>query len=451
MSLIVLAPLGVESRTRAAWLADAIGVPLIDLGALVRTAAATQTPLGLQVQATLDAGALVSDDLVLGLLEQRLGVPDAQVGFLLDNYPRDIVQAQALDTLLTRLQQPVDAAVQLEDEGSLHQRLAGDDDGIMRARFDEQQIRHEAVAEHYRAQGKLIAFAELSAKLSLHDHVGTLAWSPDARTLAISAVEGGFPGVRAISACDGSLQWAYARDNQHIYELRWSPDGRWLAVVGFDLLVLDGTSGELHFRLHPLDRSEEVDDVVWSPSARWLLLRTLSQRGDPGTFRVCAATDGEIVATGSIADDDYLGWTDGCDELFSDGIDRLATRSTCITPRFRRSLTYTPDGAHAAAEGEQHVLWIERPTGVQRIDGHPRTITALVLTPHGDVATGCRDGAVRLVLAGTDQLHRLWQMPPGERVEALAWTDDGMWLAVKSNTRVRLISTVLSSCIPSGQ
>lgn len=213
-------------------------------------------------------------------------------------------------------------------------------------------------------------------------------------------------------------------------------------MVRFDLLVLDATSGEVHLQLHPQAYSEDLDDVVWSPSGRWLLLRSrsLPPRGHRGVFRVCAATDGETVATGPIADDDYLGRTAGGDELFCDGTDRLATRPTAISRRFRHLLAYTRDGAHAAAEGEQHVLWIERPTGVQRIDGHPRTITALVLTPRGDVATGCRDGAIRLVRAGTEQLQRLWQMPPDERVDALAWTDDGTWLAVRSNTRVYLVA-----------
>ena len=117
---------------------------------------------------------------------------------------------------------------------------------------------------------------------------------------------------------------------------------------------------------------------------------------------MCAAADGGTVATGPIgADDDYLGWTTAGSEPFCDGADRLATRPTAISPRFRRSLIYTGDGAHAAAEGEQHVPWVERPTGVLRIDGHPRTLTALVLTSRGDVATGCRDGAIRLVRAGS--------------------------------------------------
>ncbi len=272
-----------------------------------------------------------------------------------------------------------------------------------------------------------------------YDGVHELAWSPDAQVLAMCAEEGAFPGVRAISAHDGSPRWSYMPGKQYFDELRWSPDGRWIAAASLELIVLDAASGERHLRLSPFDLDQEVDEVAWSPSSRWLLLRGRSRRGDLEVFRVCAAADGEVAVVGSIGRDDYLGWTDDCDELFRDGADRLATRPTRITPRFRRSLAYTRDGAHAAAEGEAHVLWIERPGGVQRIDGHPRTITALVLTPRGDVATGCRDGGVRLVRAGTDVLHRHWQSAPGERVDSLAWAGDGAWLAVKSSTRVHLV------------
>jgi len=183
-------------------------------------------------------------------------------------------------------------------------------------------------------------------------------------------------------------------------------------------------------------RVQEVDEVVWSPSSRWQLLRSRSGRRDLAAFRVCSAANGATVVIGSIGDEDYLGWIDGGDRLFSDGEDRLGARPTGISPRFRCSLAYTSDGAHAAAEGEKHVLWVERPEGVLRIDGHPRTITALALTARGDVATACRDGGVRLVRAGTDRLHPRWQLPPGEQADSLAWSEDGAWLAVKSRTRV---------------
>lgn len=276
--------------------------------------------------------------------------------------------------------------------------------------------------------------------LGAHHGVHELAWSPDARALAIGAEEGGFPGVRVISADDGAPIWTYVNALEAFDELRWSPDGRRIAALSSDLSVLDARSGELQLRLRP-GGGEAISEVVWSPSSRWLLLRGRSYRRDqPGAFRVCAAADGATVVSGPIADDDYLGWSAAHNEVFGDGADRLATRSTGISPRFRRSLVYTPDGVHAAAEGEQHVLWIEGPGGVLGIDGHPRTITALVLTPRGEVATGCRDGAVRRVHAGGEALQQCWRGAPGERVEQLAWASDGASLAVRASDRVVLLS-----------
>jgi adenylate kinase len=164
MRLIVLSLPSVEARTRVTRLANGLGVPHLELGTLLRAAMAARTPLGLLAQAMVNAGDLVPDDIVLGILEERLGQPDAQAGFLLDNYPRDLAQARALDALLTRLHQPVDAAVQLEDDdGSLRERLAGAGDDVTRARLDALRARHALVAEHYRTQGKLTALAQLSA------------------------------------------------------------------------------------------------------------------------------------------------------------------------------------------------------------------------------------------------------------------------------------------------
>ncbi len=266
-----------------------------------------------------------------------------------------------------------------------------------------------------------------------------LEWSHDARMLALGTEEEGFPMVRVISAHDGSPIWSYTAGRESFDMLRWSPDGRWLAALAADVSVLDAASGELHLRLHPSGNFRMLDEVVWSPSSRWLLYRNRSGRREPGAFQVCAAADGTAVASGPIADEDYLGWSGAHSEVFRDGTDRLATRATGISPRFRRSLVYTLDGAHAAAEGEQHVLWIERPGGVLRIDGHPRTITALVMTPRGEVATGCRDGVVRRCGAGSEGLQQCWQCAPGERVEQLAWASDGASLAVRASDRVVLL------------
>jgi adenylate kinase len=84
------------------------------------------TELGKQAKAAMDAGALVSDDIVLGLIRERLGRPDAAKGFILDGYPRNVAQAGALDKLLADLGQPIDAVVLMDVESkALLQRLTG--------------------------------------------------------------------------------------------------------------------------------------------------------------------------------------------------------------------------------------------------------------------------------------------------------------------------------------
>jgi adenylate kinase family enzyme len=100
-------------------------VPHITTGGLLRAAVDAGTPLGKVVGPIMAAGNLVSDDLMLGLLEERCTQPDTRNGFILDGYPRNLVQAAALDQLLERIRQPMDLAVQLEvDNEQIVERLA---------------------------------------------------------------------------------------------------------------------------------------------------------------------------------------------------------------------------------------------------------------------------------------------------------------------------------------
>ena len=95
-------------------------------GDLLREAVANGTELGLRAKAAMDAGALVSDDIVLGLIRERVARPDAANGFILDGYPRNVPQAGALDVLLAELDKPIDSVVLMKvDERSLILRLTG--------------------------------------------------------------------------------------------------------------------------------------------------------------------------------------------------------------------------------------------------------------------------------------------------------------------------------------
>ncbi len=114
MRLVLLGAPGSGKGTQAARLKVALGVPHISTGDLLRAAVTAGTSLGLKAKAVMEAGQLVSDAIVLGMLEQRLALADARAGFILDGYPRNLAQVQALDDLLARLGQPLDAVVKLK-------------------------------------------------------------------------------------------------------------------------------------------------------------------------------------------------------------------------------------------------------------------------------------------------------------------------------------------------
>ena len=114
MRLVLLGAPGSGKGTQAARLKAELGVPHISTGDMLRAAVAAGTAMGLKAKAVMDAGQLVSDDILLGMLEERLAQADAKAGFILDGYPRNLAQADALDHLLARLGQPLDAVVKLD-------------------------------------------------------------------------------------------------------------------------------------------------------------------------------------------------------------------------------------------------------------------------------------------------------------------------------------------------
>lgn len=125
MRIVLLGAPGSGKGTQAALMVKALELPHISTGMLLRAAVEAGSELGRKAQAVMDRGELVSDDIMLGLIEQRLGQPDAVRGFILDGYPRNLTQARALDAVLGRLGQPLDAALQIDvDEEQVIQRIA---------------------------------------------------------------------------------------------------------------------------------------------------------------------------------------------------------------------------------------------------------------------------------------------------------------------------------------
>ena len=117
---------GSGKGTQAQRLQKDHGLPQISTGDLLRRAVADKTPLGLKAKAVMDAGELVSDDIVLGMIEERISKPDAAKGFILDGYPRNGKQAEDLERVLTKRGQKIDAAVLMDvDFDILLKRLTG--------------------------------------------------------------------------------------------------------------------------------------------------------------------------------------------------------------------------------------------------------------------------------------------------------------------------------------
>ena len=126
MRIVLLGAPGSGKGTQSQRLVERVGIPQISTGDLLREAVARGTELGRQAKEAMDSGRLVEDSLVLGMIRERLGQPDARRGFILDGFPRNLAQAHALDRLLEALKQPLDAVVQLEvDSRELVRRIAG--------------------------------------------------------------------------------------------------------------------------------------------------------------------------------------------------------------------------------------------------------------------------------------------------------------------------------------
>ncbi|MEC3862389.1 adenylate kinase [Mesobacterium sp. TK19101] len=124
--LILLGPPGAGKGTQARLLEDRFGLVQLSTGDLLRAAVAAGTEAGKQAKAVMEAGDLVSDDIVIAILRDRMAEPDCTRGVILDGFPRTTVQAEALDALLAESGQKIDAAISLEvDDAQMVTRVSG--------------------------------------------------------------------------------------------------------------------------------------------------------------------------------------------------------------------------------------------------------------------------------------------------------------------------------------
>ena len=140
MRLILLGPPGSGKGTQAQRLVQRYGIVQLSTGELLRAAVAAQSPVGLKARDIMASGGLVPDEIVIGIISDRLDQPDAAKGFILDGFPRTVPQAQALDELLKRKHMRLDAVIELRvNESALLQRVESRV-AEMRARGEEVRV-----------------------------------------------------------------------------------------------------------------------------------------------------------------------------------------------------------------------------------------------------------------------------------------------------------------------
>ena len=166
MNLLVLGPQGSGKGTQAKRISAAHGIPHVSTGDMFRGAIAAGTELGRRVEPILASGELVPDDLTVALIRERLSARDANEGFVLDGFPRNLAQAEALDEMLAEIDHVLDAVLffDLSDELAVERIRGraleeGRDDDTAEAIARRLAIYHEQtepVVERYRATGKLV-------------------------------------------------------------------------------------------------------------------------------------------------------------------------------------------------------------------------------------------------------------------------------------------------------
>ena len=165
MRLVLLGAPGSGKGTQAKLLKEELNIPHISTGDLLRAAVAAGTELGKAAKVVMDKGQLVSDEIVLGMLKERLGQDDAKKGFILDGFPRNLVQADMLDKLLDEINMPAEHAVLIEvDPEEVVARIAkraelegrsDDTEEVVRDRIKVYENQTAPVVNHYKEHGIL--------------------------------------------------------------------------------------------------------------------------------------------------------------------------------------------------------------------------------------------------------------------------------------------------------
>ncbi|HEV2559177.1 MAG TPA: adenylate kinase [Microvirga sp.] len=171
MRIILLGPPGAGKGTQAVRLVERLGIPQLSTGDMLRAAVAAGTPVGQKAKAVMDAGQLVSDDIVVGIIADRIEEADARSGFILDGFPRTVAQAEAFDAMLEQKGQRLDCVIEFKvDEAALVERIVkraketeargetvrkDDNPEVFKTRLDAYKTQTAPLSSYYAGRGML--------------------------------------------------------------------------------------------------------------------------------------------------------------------------------------------------------------------------------------------------------------------------------------------------------